>query len=51
VGSNAFKVPLARRAIVRALLLAKEGTVTNMGDNILADALGSRLRGNDGGKP
>ncbi len=28
-GSNAFKIPLARRAIVRALTLASAGTVTN----------------------
>jgi len=28
-GSNAFKIPLARRAIVRALALATVGTVTN----------------------
>lgn len=28
-GSNAFKIPLARRAIVRALALATAGTVTN----------------------
>jgi xanthine dehydrogenase YagS FAD-binding subunit len=30
-GSNAFKIPLARRAIVRALALATAGTVTNFG--------------------
>jgi xanthine dehydrogenase YagS FAD-binding subunit len=34
VGSNAFKIPLARRAIVRALARAAQGTVTNLGDNI-----------------
>ncbi len=34
VGSNAFKIPLARRAIVRALRVATRGTVTNAGDNI-----------------
>jgi xanthine dehydrogenase YagS FAD-binding subunit len=34
VGSNAFKVPLARRAIVRALSQAAQGTVTNLGDNV-----------------
>jgi xanthine dehydrogenase YagS FAD-binding subunit len=34
VGSNAFKIPLARRAIVRALSQAARGTVTNLGDNI-----------------
>jgi xanthine dehydrogenase YagS FAD-binding subunit len=34
VGSNAFKTPLARRAIVRALAQAAQGTVTNFGDNI-----------------
>ena len=28
-GSNAFKIPLARRAIVRALALASAGTITN----------------------
>jgi xanthine dehydrogenase YagS FAD-binding subunit len=33
-GSNAFKIPLARRAIVRALETATRGTVTNMGDNL-----------------
>ncbi|MGE4240617.1 FAD binding domain-containing protein [Ramlibacter sp.] len=34
VGSNAFKIPLARRAIVRALAQAAEATVTNLGDNV-----------------
>lgn len=34
VGSNAFKIPLARRAIVRALTQAAAGTVTNLGDNV-----------------
>lgn len=34
VGSNAFKIPLARRAIVRALTQATRGTVTNLGDNL-----------------
>lgn len=34
VGSNAFKIPLARRAIVRALHQAAQGTVTNFGDNV-----------------
>ncbi len=34
IGSNAFKVPMARRAIVRALETAAQGTVTNTGDNI-----------------
>lgn len=33
-GSNAFKLPLARRAIVRALQQARAGTVTNFGDNL-----------------
>lgn len=33
-GSNAFKIPLARRAIVRALQQAARGTVTNLGDNV-----------------
>ncbi|RYF13764.1 MAG: xanthine dehydrogenase family protein subunit M [Comamonadaceae bacterium] len=36
VGSNAFKIPLARRAIVRALHQAAQGTVTNFGDNVRA---------------
>jgi xanthine dehydrogenase YagS FAD-binding subunit len=35
VGSNAFKIPLARRAVVRALETAVRGTVTNTGDNLL----------------
>jgi xanthine dehydrogenase YagS FAD-binding subunit len=35
IGSNAFKIPLARRAIVRALETATRGTVTNLGDNLL----------------
>ncbi|RYF40347.1 MAG: xanthine dehydrogenase family protein subunit M [Comamonadaceae bacterium] len=35
LGSNAFKIPLARRAIVRALETAVQGTVTNTGDNLL----------------
>ncbi|WAT14108.1 FAD binding domain-containing protein [Xanthomonas fragariae] len=30
-GENAFKLPLARRAIVRALNLAREGTIDNRG--------------------
>ncbi|RYF43675.1 MAG: xanthine dehydrogenase family protein subunit M [Comamonadaceae bacterium] len=34
LGSNAFKIPLARRAIVRALETAARGTVTNTGDNL-----------------
>jgi xanthine dehydrogenase YagS FAD-binding subunit len=34
LGSNAFKIPMARRAIVRALETAAHGTVTNTGDNI-----------------
>lgn len=34
MGSNAFKIPLARRAIVRALSVAAQGTVTNLGDNL-----------------
>jgi xanthine dehydrogenase YagS FAD-binding subunit len=34
MGSNAFKIPLARRAIVRALETATRGTVTNLGDNL-----------------
>jgi xanthine dehydrogenase YagS FAD-binding subunit len=34
IGSNAFKIPLARRAIVRALTQATKGTVTNLRDNI-----------------
>lgn len=33
-GSNAFKIPLARRAIVRALALAAAGTVTNHGEDV-----------------
>jgi xanthine dehydrogenase YagS FAD-binding subunit len=33
-GSNAFKIPLARRAIVRALEVATAGTVTNSGDDV-----------------
>lgn len=33
-GSNAFKIPMARRAIVRALETATRGTVTNTGDNL-----------------
>lgn len=33
-GSNAFKVPMARRAIVRALETATAGTVTNQGDKV-----------------
>lgn len=32
-GSNAFKIPLARRAIVRALAVATGGTVTNLGED------------------
>lgn len=34
VGSNAFKIPLARRAVVRALLQATRRTTTNLGDNL-----------------
>jgi xanthine dehydrogenase YagS FAD-binding subunit len=33
-GSNAFKIPLARRAIVRALTIANAGTVTNHGEDV-----------------
>jgi xanthine dehydrogenase YagS FAD-binding subunit len=33
LGCNAFKIPMARRAIVRALSQAVQGTVTNTGDN------------------
>ena len=33
-GSNAFKLPMAHRAIVRALQTARQGTVTNTGDNL-----------------
>lgn len=33
-GSNAFKVPLARRAVIRALRTASRGTVGNSGDNL-----------------
>ncbi|KQP23298.1 xanthine dehydrogenase family protein subunit M [Pseudorhodoferax sp. Leaf267] len=33
-GSNAFKIPMARRAVVRALETAAQGTVTNTGDNL-----------------
>jgi xanthine dehydrogenase YagS FAD-binding subunit len=33
-GSNAFKIPLARRAIVRALAVATAGTVTNLGEDV-----------------
>lgn len=36
MGSNAFKIPLARRAIVRTLHQAALGTVTNFGDNVRA---------------
>jgi xanthine dehydrogenase YagS FAD-binding subunit len=32
-GSNAFKIPLARRAIIRALAVATAGTVTNLGED------------------
>jgi xanthine dehydrogenase YagS FAD-binding subunit len=32
-GANDFKIPLARNAIVRALLAAAEGTVMNTGEN------------------
>lgn len=32
-GSNAFKIPLARRAVVRALAVASAGTVTNLGED------------------
>ena len=34
-GHNGFKIPLARRAIVRALETAARGTVSNCGDNLL----------------
>lgn len=34
-GSNAFKIPMARRAIVRALETASRGPVGNTGDNML----------------
>ena len=34
VGSNAFKLPMAHRAIVRALETALQGTVHNTGDNL-----------------
>lgn len=34
VGSNAFKIPLARRAIVRALAVATAGTVTDTGEGV-----------------
>ncbi len=33
-GSNAFKLPMAQRAIVRALQLATQGTVDNSGGNL-----------------
>jgi xanthine dehydrogenase YagS FAD-binding subunit len=33
-GSNAFKIPLARRAIVRALALATAGTLTNLAEDV-----------------
>ena len=33
-GSNAFKIPLAHRAIIRALALAAGGTVTNDGEGL-----------------
>jgi len=36
---NAFKIPLARRAIVRALQMATDGVLTNTGED------GARLRG------
>lgn len=36
VASNAFKIPMARRAVVRALQQAAQGTVTNLGDNLQA---------------
>ena len=32
-GSNAFKIPLARRAIVRALAMATAGTVSNFAED------------------
>lgn len=35
IGSNAFKVPLAHRAVVRALETALAGTVRNTGENLL----------------
>ncbi|MDP3231108.1 MAG: xanthine dehydrogenase family protein subunit M [Acidovorax sp.] len=35
LGNNGFKIPLARRAIVRALATAAEGTVSNTGDQPL----------------
>lgn len=33
-GSNAFKLPMAHRAIVRALETARDGTVRNSGENL-----------------
>jgi xanthine dehydrogenase YagS FAD-binding subunit len=33
-GSNAFKLPMAHRAIVRALETARDGTVRNTGENL-----------------
>ncbi|MDB5966502.1 MAG: yagS [Polaromonas sp.] len=33
VGSNDFKIPMARRAVVRALEMAAQGTVNNAGDD------------------
>ena len=41
LGSNAFKIPLARRAIVRALETAAAGTVTNTGDIVVDSDTGS----------
>jgi len=35
LGSNAFKIPMGRRAVIRALETAQNGTVTNTGDNVL----------------
>ncbi|MDB5930161.1 MAG: yagS [Polaromonas sp.] len=32
-GSNDFKIPMARRAVVRALMTAADGTVSNAGDS------------------
>jgi hypothetical protein len=34
-GSNAFKIPLAQRVIVRGLQMAARGTVDNTGGNVM----------------
>jgi xanthine dehydrogenase YagS FAD-binding subunit len=37
-GSNAFKIPMARRAVVRALEMALQGTLTNTGELAITGA-------------